>query len=44
MRELDLLPSEVENIEQIDYGTFVSIDSHDFRRVLLELNAYSGDI
>ncbi|XP_023548338.1 uncharacterized protein LOC111807006 [Cucurbita pepo subsp. pepo] len=41
MRELDLLPSEVENIEQIDYGTFVSIDSHDFRRVLLELNAYS---
>ena len=46
-RELDLLPFEVdkmEKIEKIDYGKFVSIDSHDFRRVVLALHASAGNI
>ena len=41
--ELDSLPLELEEMEQIDYGTFVSIDSQDFRRIVLELDVHSGD-
>ena len=44
LRELDASSSEVEQIAQVDYGTFVSIDSQDFKRVVHELNAPSGDI
>ncbi|XP_023548337.1 uncharacterized protein LOC111807005 [Cucurbita pepo subsp. pepo] len=39
--ELDSLPLELEEMEQIDYGTFVSIDSQDFRRIVLELDVHS---
>ncbi|XP_023006013.1 uncharacterized protein LOC111498890 [Cucurbita maxima] len=44
LRELDASPSEGEQIAQVDYGTFVSIDSQDFKRVVHELNAPSVNV
>ncbi|KGN51160.1 hypothetical protein Csa_008095 [Cucumis sativus] len=40
-RQLNLLPYKVNQELRIDYKAFVSIDSKDFKRVVLEINAHS---
>lgn len=42
--ELPLLPSREEDVGQIDYGIFVSIDSPVFKRIATELDDFNGDI
>ena len=42
-RQLNLLPYKVNQELRIDYKAFVSIDSKDFKRVVLEINAHSGN-
>ncbi|KAL0541188.1 hypothetical protein IC582_021227 [Cucumis melo] len=41
-RQLDMLPYKVDQQLRIDYKAFVSIDSKDFKRVVLEISAHSS--
>lgn len=40
IRQLSLTPSVEEEMGRIDYTTFVSIDSQEFRRILEEFSDY----